>query len=99
MEVDDRIVQIGPGQFRAPNGDMFYGQWNDEHKRHGRGLSVQMATGRQTVESYDNGKQTSKVVRRQPPHSVIQWLGPAAWPSNFTVFKCSAVITSACSSA
>jgi hypothetical protein len=74
----------GPGIFAAPNGDRFYGAWNDDHKRHGRGLTVQAgATQRQTVESYDNGKQTSKVVRRIPPKTVCQWLGPAGWPIEF----------------
>jgi len=40
----------GPGVFRAPNGDEFWGTWNAEHKRHGRGLSIRAQDKRQAVE-------------------------------------------------
>ena len=38
----------GPGVFRAPNGDTFYGTWNKSNKRHGEGLSVR--EGKEQIE-------------------------------------------------
>jgi hypothetical protein len=41
----------GPGVFKSPEGNLFIGTWNAEHKRHGRGLAIRAADGRQVVET------------------------------------------------
>lgn len=45
----------GPGIFRAPNGDMFFGMWNKNHKRHGKHMGV-FANGKLQLQTFQDGK-------------------------------------------
>ena len=38
------------GIFKAPNGDTFYGTWNANHKRHGKGIFIRANDQTQHVE-------------------------------------------------
>mmetsp|Transcript_6753 Transcript_6753/g.12768 ORF Transcript_6753/g.12768 Transcript_6753/m.12768 type:complete len:581 (-) Transcript_6753:87-1829(-) len=63
----------GPGRFTAPNGDTFFGNWNEEHKRHGNGLAVK-ADGKRLIESYDaSGKLLKRVRQNAPKPGIIRW--------------------------
>jgi hypothetical protein len=70
----------GEGEFHAPNGDVFYGQWNQNHKRHGKGLSIRAADGTTCVEEYEDGKLLKKVKRRPAAASTLHWLPPLSLP-------------------
>lgn len=41
----DHGKSVGIGRFTAPNGDVFYGSWNSNHKRHGKGLFIKAQSG------------------------------------------------------
>lgn len=58
----------GPGRFTAPGLDVFYGEWNTQSKRHGKGLSINLKTNREALCVYDNGKITKRYVE--------VWRGP-----------------------
>eukprot|EP00954_Amorphochlora_amoebiformis_P016032 1258488-Amorphochlora_amoeboformis.AAC.1 len=46
---------IGPGIFKAPNGDTFYGKWNDDFKREGYHMKV-TPSGKLQLHSFQDGK-------------------------------------------
>lgn len=62
----------GRGRFLAPNGDLFYGNWNETHKRHGPGLS-RRADGTRRIEKYDNGKLLKRIKPTKPKPGKIAW--------------------------
>jgi len=70
----------GEGLFCAPNGDRAYGQWNKNHKRHGKFLSIRASDAVVCVEEYDDGKMLKKVKRRPPAASALHWLPPLSLP-------------------
>lgn len=70
----------GEGIFKAPNGDLFLGQWNKNHKRHGKGLSIRASDGTICTEEYEDGKLLKKVKRRAPAASTLHWLPPLSLP-------------------
>jgi hypothetical protein len=70
----------GEGLFVAPNGDRAYGQWNKNHRRHGKFVSIRASDGTVLVEEYDDGKMLKKVKRRPPAASTLHWLPPLSLP-------------------
>jgi len=71
---------LGDGVFIAPNNDHFFGSWNENHKRHGKGYSIRASDGTVLVEEYDDGKLVKKLKRRPPAASTLHWLPPLNLP-------------------
>jgi hypothetical protein len=90
LETKDNFVQqghfkdnkaIGQGIFAAPNGDLFYGHWNSNHKRDGKGLFIRASDKTQLVENYEDGKLIKRVKRRPiNKESTPHWINEADNP-------------------
>ncbi|GAB5371792.1 hypothetical protein AAMO2058_001610200 [Amorphochlora amoebiformis] len=66
---------IGPGIFKAPNGDTFYGKWNDDFKREGYHMKV-TPSGKLQLHSFQDGKLKRVIAPRKPSGSKTHWLTP-----------------------
>jgi len=73
----------GPGCFTAPNGDRFYGSWNENHKRDGSFLALRDVDNtegaKQLIEVYDDGQLSKRLKPAKRTHATVQWM-PVAPP-------------------
>jgi hypothetical protein len=68
----------GPGCFTAPNGDRFYGTWNEAHKRDGNFLAIRDVDNpegpKQSIEVYDDGQLVKRMKPAKRTHATVQWM-------------------------
>ncbi len=66
----------GPGIFVAPNGDTFYGSWDEYHKRQGKFMAIFKDKSIAKLEVYKDGKLAKRIKPRRPAATKTHWWNP-----------------------
>jgi hypothetical protein len=62
------------GRFTAPNGDKFYGCWNEKYHREGAGLFIKGDEDKQLIEIYTDGELKKRIRMARKLSNTMYWL-------------------------